>query len=220
MSVRGRPREFDRDAALRRAMELFWERGYEATSLDDLTRVMGIGKPSLYAAFGCKEDLFREALALFDATSGAETNRALREEPTARRAVEAMLLGNAQYHAGRGKPAGCMIVLAAALGSPQSRPVRDHAAELRRGGRESLRRRVEQGIADGDVPAGTDAARVAAFYTAVLHGMSIEARDGASRKVLHSIVDTAMDAWDAVVQRSRQPKQMRPRRRKTQPAIG
>jgi AcrR family transcriptional regulator len=220
MSERGRPREFDRDAALRRAMELFWERGYEATTLDDLTRVMGIGKPSLYAAFGCKEDLFREALALFDATSGAETNRALREEPTARRAVEAMLLGNAQYHAGRGKPAGCMIVLAAALGSPQSRAVRDHAAELRRGGRESLRRRVEQGIADGDVPAGTDAGRVAGFYTAVLHGMSIEARDGASRKVLHGIVGTAMDAWDAVVQRSRRPKQMRPRRRKTQPALG
>jgi AcrR family transcriptional regulator len=206
MSGRGRPREFDRDAALRRAMELFWERGYEGTSLDDLTRAMGIGKPSLYAAFGCKEDLFREALALYDATTGAETNRALREEPTARRAVEAMLRGNAQYYAGRGRPSGCMIVLAAALGSPQCRPVRDHAARLRRGGRESLRRRLEQGIADGDVPAGTDAGRVAAFYTAVLHGMSIEARDGASRKALHAIVDTAMDAWDAVLQRSRRPK--------------
>lgn len=206
MSGRGRPREFDRDAVLRRAMELFWERGYEGTSLDDLTRVMGIGKPSLYAAFGCKEDLFREALARFDATSGAETNRALREEPTARRVVEAMLLGNAQYYAGRGKPSGCMIVLAAALGSPRCRPVRDHAARLRRGGRESLRRRLEQGIADGDVPAGTDCVRVAAFYTAVLHGLTIEARDGASRTGLHAIVDTAMDAWDAVLHRSRRPR--------------
>jgi AcrR family transcriptional regulator len=206
MSGRGRPREFDRDAALRRAMELFWERGYEGTSLDDLTRAMGIGKPSLYAAFGCKEDLFREALALYDATAGAETNRALREEPTARRAVEAMLRGNAQYYAGRGRPSGCMIVLAAALGSPQCRPVRDHAALLRRGGREALQRRLEQAIADGEVSAGTDTGRVAAFYTAVLHGMSIEARDGASRQALHAIVDTAMDAWDAVVQMSRRPK--------------
>jgi AcrR family transcriptional regulator len=204
MSGRGRPREFDRDAALRRAMELFWERGYEGTSVDDLTRVMQIGKPSLYAAFGCKEELFREALALFDATVGAETNRALREEPTARRAVEAMLRGNAQYYGARGKPSGCMIVLAAALG-PQCRPVRDRAAHLRRGGRESLKRRLERGMEDGDVPAGTDAVRVAAFYTAVLHGMSIEARDGASRKALHGIVDTAMDAWDAVLQRSRRP---------------
>jgi hypothetical protein len=101
-----------------------------------------------------------------------------------------------------------MIVLAAALGSPESRPLRDHAARLRRGGRESLRRRIEHGIADGDVPAGTDAGRVAAFYTAVLHGISIEARDGASRKALHAIVDTAMDAWDAVLKRSRRPKRL------------
>ena len=205
MSGRGRPREFNRDAALRRAMVLFWERGYEGTSLDDLTRAMGISKPSLYAAFGCKEDLFRDALALYDATVGAETNRALRDEPTARRAVEAMLRGNAEYYAGRNKPSGCMIVLAAALGSPHCRPVRDHAAHLRRGGRALLRRRLEQGIEDGDLPAGTDAGRVAAFYTAVLHGMSIEARDGASRKALHAIVDTAMAAWDAVLQRSRRP---------------
>lgn len=199
MSPRGRPRSFDRDAALRRAMELFWEFGYEGTSLEDLTRVMGIGKPSLYAAFGCKEDLFREAVALYDATVGAETNRALREETTARQAVEAMLRGNAEYYAGRGHPSGCMIVLAAALGSPECRPVRDHVAALRRGGQRALRRRLERGVAEGDVPSGTRVARVAAFYTAVLHGLSIEARDGVSRKALHAIVDTAMEGWDAVV---------------------
>jgi AcrR family transcriptional regulator len=198
MSSRGRPREFDRDAALRRAMKLFWERGYEGTSLGDLTEAMRISKPSLYAAFGCKEDLFREAVALYDATAGGETNRALREERTARQAVEAMLRGNAELSSTRGSPSGCMIVLAAALGSPESRHARDHVAALRRRGQELLHQRLEQAVVERDLPAGIDTARLAAFYTTVLHGLSIHARDGASRKALHAIVDTAMDAWDTL----------------------
>lgn len=203
MIPRGRPRAFDREAALRKAMEMFWERGYEAASLQDLTRVMGISKPSLYAAFGCKESLFREALALYDTTTGAEANRALREEPTAREAVDAMLRSNAEYYAGRNRPAGCMVVLSAALGSPESRRLRDDIAALRRGTQLALRRRIEQATRDGELPSGTNAARVAAFYTTVSHGLSIHARDGASRKALHAIVDSAMQAWDAVVGRGR-----------------
>jgi AcrR family transcriptional regulator len=180
-------------------MEMFWDRGYEGASLDDLTRAMGIGKPSLYAAFGCKEDLFREALALYDSTTGGETNRALQDEPTARQAVEAMLRGNAEYHAGRGRPTGCMIVLSAVLGSPESRRVRDDVAALRRGMESALRRRLEQAIREGELPTATRPARVAAFYTTLSHGLSIQARDGASRKALHTIVDAAMQAWDVVI---------------------
>src|SRR5919112_1807947 len=98
MAERGRPRAFDRSAALRRAMEVFWQCGYEGASLGDLTAAMGINRPSLYAAFGCKEALFREAVALYDAEEGAEADRALRECRTAREAIEAVLRDKARTY--------------------------------------------------------------------------------------------------------------------------
>ncbi|WP_438006816.1 TetR/AcrR family transcriptional regulator [Sorangium sp. So ce321] len=198
MAGRGRPRSFDRAAALRRAMEVFWERGYEGTSLSDLTAAMGINSPSLYAAFGCKESLFREAVSLYNEVEGAAVARAMREEPTARRAVEAMLRGNAEAYVSPGKPSGCMIVLAATLGTQESEAVRSHLAEVRRGALVELQRRLERGVVEGDLPAGTDTAALAAFYTTVLQGLSIQARDGASREALLAVVDCAMAAWDAL----------------------
>ncbi|WP_437306380.1 TetR/AcrR family transcriptional regulator [Sorangium sp. So ce388] len=198
MAGRGRPRSFDRAAALRRAMEVFWERGYEGTSLSDLTTAMGINSPSLYAAFGCKEALFREAVSLYNEVEGAAVARAMREEPTARRAVEAMLRGNAEAYVSPGKPSGCMIVLAATLGTQESEAVRSHLAEVRRGALVELQRRLDRGVAEGDLPAGTDTAALAAFYTTVLQGLSIQARDGASREALLAVVDCAMAAWDAL----------------------
>ncbi|MGK3988657.1 TetR/AcrR family transcriptional regulator [Sorangium sp. So ce136] len=198
MAGRGRPRSFDRAAALRRAMEVFWERGYEGTSLSDLTAAMGINSPSLYAAFGCKESLFREAVSLYNQVEGAAVARAMREAPTARGAVEAMLRGNAEAYVSPGKPSGCMIVLAATLGTQESEAVRCHLAEVRRGAVVELQRRLDRGVVEGDLPAGTDTAALAAFYTTVLQGLSIQARDGASREALLAVVDCAMAAWDAL----------------------
>lgn len=180
-------------------MTVFWERGYEGASLRDLTAAMGINAPSLYAAFGSKDALFRETVAFYDATESEATERALREEPTARRAIEAMLRGNAEAYADPENPRGCMIVLAAMNCTPANEPVREHLAEHRRRDVEALRRRLDRGVTDGDVPRGTDTAAAAAFYATVHDGLSVTARDGASREELTAIVDRAMAAWDAVV---------------------
>ncbi len=199
MAERGRPRAFDRSAALRRAMEVFWQCGYEGASLGDLTAAMGINRPSLYAAFGCKEALFREAVALYDAEEGAEADRALRECRTAREAIEAVLRDKARTYADPAKPAGCMIVLTATVGGEESDRVRRHLADIRRAGTATLRARLDRAVEEGELPAGTSTQALADFYTTVLNGLSIQARDGASCEALQAIVDCAMAAWDALI---------------------
>jgi AcrR family transcriptional regulator len=180
-------------------MEVFWARGYEGASLGELTEAMGINKPSLYAAFGCKEALFREAVALYDALESAPIQRALDEAPTARAAVEASLRHNARAYSRPDQPRGCMVVLASLLGTPENEIVRQFLKENRALGEAALRRRIERGFAEGDVPARADARRIAAFYTTVTQGLSVQARDGASTEALETIVDAAMSAWDRLV---------------------
>ncbi|MBR2814294.1 MAG: TetR/AcrR family transcriptional regulator [Reyranella sp.] len=191
----GRPRSFDRDAALLAAMRTFWARGYEGTSIQDLVEAMGVNKPSLYATFGCKEEIFREAVELYDRLEGRATSQSLGEAATAREAVEAMLRSNARaYTAGEG-PRGCMIVLSSLLGAPENESVRRFLADNRLSGERMLRDRLSRGIAEGDLSPSADIDRLAAFYTTVLEGLSIQARDGASRKKLNAIIDASMLAW-------------------------
>ncbi|MFB9908809.1 TetR/AcrR family transcriptional regulator [Allokutzneria oryzae] len=199
MAGRGRPRAFDRTTALRKAMTVFWEHGYEGASLTDLTTAMGINSPSLYAAFGCKEQLFREAVAHYGETDGSWTMRALHEHPTARAALAEALRGNVLAFTNPDTPAGCMIVLAATTYTDRSEGVRDHLAEMRRSTEQAFRERVERGIAEGDVPTGADAAKIAAFYNTILQGLSIQARDGADRECLSATAESAIAAWDLLI---------------------
>ena len=196
MATRGRPRAFDRDSALRRAMLMFWERGYEATSISDLTAAMGINSPSLYAAFGCKEALFRESVELYGNTEGAATRRALLEEPTARDAVESMLRSNADMFTDSRHPTGCLVVQGAGNGN---RDISDFLTACRRSNYEALRERLDHAVAEGELPEETDTDAVARFYTTVLYGLTIHARDGANRAQLQLAVTAAMAAWEETV---------------------
>lgn len=198
MAGRGRPRTFDRTTALRAAMVVFWEHGYEGASMSDLCAAMGINSPSLYAAFTSKEHLFREAVAYYGETEGAAAASALREGPTARESVAAMLRAHVEDYTHPDKPRGCMIVLSATTYTDTSAGIRDHLAELRRQTEAGLRARIERGIADGDVPATADPVAVAGFYNALTEGMSLQARDGATREHLTLVAERGIAAWDAV----------------------
>ncbi|MEU4918005.1 TetR/AcrR family transcriptional regulator [Streptomyces parvus] len=203
MAERGRPRAFDRTVALRGAMEVFWELGYEGTKLTDLTGAMNINSASLYNTFGSKEQLFREAVALYGSTTGSATARALREEPTARAAVEAMLRGNIDIFADTGTPSGCMIVLAAANCAHQNRSVAEHLTGHRRRTVAELEERLERAVSEGELAPETDVRSVADFYATILYGLSIEARDGVPVERLRSTVDRAVGLWDTLVRPGR-----------------
>ncbi|MGW1804476.1 TetR/AcrR family transcriptional regulator [Streptomyces sp. NPDC002078] len=191
--TRGRPRSFDRATALEKALMAFWEHGYETTSVADLTRLMGIGAPSLYAAFGDKRTLFEEVVRLYTDTYGAFADRALAEEPTARAAVERMLREAAAEYTDLAHPYGCLVVHAATnCTSPE---VARLLRERRNANIAVLESRIRADVAEGRLPAGTDAAALARHAGAMIQGMSQQARDGASRQELEALAEIAMSIW-------------------------
>ncbi|TKT80070.1 TetR/AcrR family transcriptional regulator [Aquamicrobium sp. LC103] len=196
MADRGRPRRFDRENALKSAMVLFWKKGYAGASLSDLTAAMGINSPSLYAAFGSKEALFREALALYGKSESGEIWEPIVTGRTAREAIAGFLHGTAISFTRPGKPAGCLVVLGALHADDAGEAVCGALRDKRVENVAEISERLKRAIAEGELPPSIDCDAIASFYVTVQQGMSIQARDGASRETLLAIADGAMAAWD------------------------
>jgi AcrR family transcriptional regulator len=190
----GRPRQFDPDTALDRALDVFWRRGYEGATLPELTAAMGINRPSLYAAFGSKEELFRKAIDRYVERPGGYVREAL-AEPTARRVVERLFHGAVELLTDPEKPGGCLLVQGALACGPDAAGVCEELAARRADGEVALRKRFERAKHESDLPADADPAALAKFVTAVVFGMAVHATGGANRKELQRVVDIALRAW-------------------------
>jgi AcrR family transcriptional regulator len=198
---RGRPREFDREQALKKAMRLFWSRGYDAVSMADLRAELGITQASLYAAFGSKEQLFHEAVELYRQTVGFSTTAALATGDSAREAIHAMLQAAVDAYSAPDSPGGCLLILGATNCPVESKTVQDHLLAIRRQITQSILDRLKKGQHDGDVPTTASLTALTAYFSTVLHGLALQSRDGAARKTLTHVVEIAMSDWQQMVRR-------------------
>ena len=193
-AVKGRPREFCTEAALAAALRVFWSKGYEGASLSDLTEAMGITRPSLYAAFGNKEALFRKALDLYEAEKLAYMRSAL-AEPTARGVAERLLRGAADGMTAKSEPHGCLGVIHSVACGAEAEAIKAEVVARRASSQAVLVERFEQAKRDGDLAPDTDIAGLTAYLYAILQGMAIQAGSGASREELMRLADTSIAMW-------------------------
>lgn len=192
----GRPRSFDRDIALDAAMHLFWSHGFEATSISDLTRAMGITPPSLYAAFGDKRQLFRACIERYLGGGGAAmVVRSIEQAATARAAAQDLLTAAAVGDTGDTTPPGCLLASSIVSSSADAADIREELAIIRREIEAALRARIERDIDAGILSPDSDADTLAGHVFAVVQGMSTLAKDGADRDKLLRIVGSAMLCW-------------------------
>lgn len=190
----GRPRGFDIDAALENALYVFWQKGYEGTSMPDLTEAMGINRPSLYAAFGNKEELFRKALDRY----AEKINNFMQETlsaPTAYAGVETLLRSMADGHCSKSQPRGCLLVQGALSCGEEAEPIKQELAARRAEVETALKKRFVRAKMEGDISSDADPEDLARYFATLMHGMAVQAASGTSKKAMHGIVDVALRAW-------------------------
>jgi AcrR family transcriptional regulator len=190
----GRPRAFDRSQALEAAMRVFWQHGYEGASLTALTAAMRINRPSLYAAFGDKASLFREAVARYGVGPGRYVRRAL-GQPTARLVAETLLRGAVAVATDAANPGGCLWVQGALVAAQENDGVRAEMAALRDGGTAQVRERLDRARREGDLPAGADTQALTLFLVSLMNGIAVQAAGGHHRDAFDTLIDLAMAAW-------------------------
>lgn len=196
-SPRGRPRSFDRDAAVRAALDVFWDKGFDGAQLGDIMGAMGINPPSFYAAFKSKEQLFREVVALYIKLAEAGREPAFVKAETAEAAMRVWLEASADRAISAPGARGCMLILGVTNNIPSNEPLRELLLRRRTDSRGRLRERLARGVEDGDLPAGTDVDRLSQFFYTTVQGISLQARDGATRDELQAIIDTALTTLPA-----------------------
>ena len=193
VASRGRPREFDTELALGAALRVFWAKGYEGASLSDLTDEMGITRPSLYAAFGNKEALFRQALDLYERDKLTYIGDAI-EAPTARGVAERLLMGSVDA-ATTGDCKGCMGVIASVACQSVEPSIRDDVNARAESSRRAIIARMQQAIDAGEFRVATEAEAITRYLLAIMQGISVQAQSGASRDELLQVADSAMLSW-------------------------
>ena len=189
-----RPRAFEVDEALDRAMHVFWRKGYEGTSLSDLTEAMGINRPSLYATFGDKKTLFLQALDRYQRGPSSYARKSL-EEPTARRVVERQFEGVLDLLTNPHTPPGCFLVQGALACGEDASDIRMELAARRSAGEAAIRERMERALAEGDLPPDADPAALARFVRTAVYGLAVQSAGGATRAELEEVIQVLLAAW-------------------------
>jgi AcrR family transcriptional regulator len=197
----GRPRAFNPAVALEKALQVFWRRGYAGASLSELTAAMGITRPSLYAAFGNKEELFHKALDLYMGGPANGSSEAL-QETTARAVVEHLLNRLVALLSDPHHPAGCLLVKGGLSSAKADDSIRDEMSKRRLAGENALRERFERAKAEGDLPANSDPAGLAFYVTTITQGMTVQAVNGTDENELRRLVEMVLQTWPSLVESS------------------
>ncbi|MEO8176140.1 MAG: TetR/AcrR family transcriptional regulator [Sphingomicrobium sp.] len=193
-ACKGRPREFDVDEALAAALRVFWTKGYEGASLTDLTNAMGVTRPSLYAAFGNKEALFRKALDLYEREKLAYVGEALKA-PTSRDVAQRLLQGALEMQTSDCEPRGCMRIISSVTCGAEAESIREDLMARRQSSQRALCDRMQRAKDEGDLPRDTNVEGLCSYLGAILQGMTVQAGSGASKEQLEALVETSLAMW-------------------------